>query len=341
MKPISDYLLENSKSAIIACLEIHNKPIFTYRYEICSILCINGWELILKTYLNENSPEFKLINKDSTTKHFLDCLEYVSRKLGNSFMHVEENLKKLYDFRCHAIHFYKENIDVVLYSILHKAILNYNKFIKSYFNVDLTEEIHLMLLPIGFTPFMSPVDFLKTDSTLSTTSSSVQTFIKSIVESAYKLKEAGIEDTIFSTYRVTAINENRITNADIIAGITKDPDAAKLSINTISGSVNITAEDSAKKIRIEEESLFKTIYTLKHSDIVSRAREIYSDFKQNPSFNRIMKEIKNNPSVCRKRYLDVINQQGTGQEFYSTKVFTELNKHYTLRELNTDKTEIV
>ncbi len=129
-----------------------------------------------------------------------------------------------------------------------------------------------------------------------------------------------------------AVNENRITNADIIAGITNDPEVAKLSINALNEPVNITDNPEAKKIKIEEESLFKTIYTLKYGEIVKRAKELYSDFKQNPVFNRIMAEVKKNPAMCRKRYLDAITQQGTGQEFYSTEVFKELSKHYNLIE---------
>lgn len=332
MKPISEALIENSKSAIIGCVELHNKPIFSFRYEVCTILCINGWELILKAFINENLTSFKLVNKDGTTKTFEECLSYVSQNLGNDFMHIEENLMKVYDFRCHIIHFYKENLDPVLYSVLHKSILNYNEFIKRYFNMDLSEETHLMLLPLGFKPFASPVDFLADESAISESSSSIQTFIKSIIESTQRLSDAGIEESIFSTYRIAAINETRISNADIFAGITKDTSKAKLAVNALAEPIQISEDEDAKKIRIEEESLFKTMYTLKHNDVARRAREIYSDFKQNPKFNRIMKEVKKNPALRRKRYLDVVKKEGTGQDFYSNEVFKELNKHYKLKE---------
>lgn len=332
MKPISEALIDNSKSAIIGCVELHNKPIFSYRYEVCTILCINGWELILKAFINENFSDFKLVNKDGTTKPFEECLSFVSQNLGNKFMHIEENLNKLYEFRCHIIHFYKENLDAVLYSVLHKSILNYNDFIKSHFNMDLSEETHLMLLPLGFKPFISPVDFLSDESAISKSSNTIQTFIKSIVTSTERLRDAGIDESIFSTYRIAAINENRISNADIIAGITKDHSKAKLAVNALNQPVQISNDENAKKVRIEEESLFKTIYTLKYNDIAKQARELYSDFKQNPKFNRIMKEVKKNPSMRRKRYLDVVNKEGTGQDFYSNEVFNELNKHYKLKE---------
>ncbi len=178
MKPISEYLINNAKSAIIGCIELHNKPIFSFRYEVCTILCINGWELILKAFLNENYPQFKLIHKDGTTKTFEECLSFVSQNVGKSFMHVEENLKKLYEFRCNIIHFYKENVDAILFSALHKSILNFNKFIQDQFNIDLSEETHLMLLPIGFKPIVSPIDFLKVESSISNSSLSVQTLLK-------------------------------------------------------------------------------------------------------------------------------------------------------------------
>ena len=62
MKPITESLLENSKSAIIGSVELHNKPVFNCRYEICTILTINGWELLLKAYIAENHLElFKKI----------------------------------------------------------------------------------------------------------------------------------------------------------------------------------------------------------------------------------------------------------------------------------------
>lgn len=331
MNTISESLIDNSKSAIIGCVELHNKPIFPYRYEICVILAINGWELLLKAFIAEYHPNVKLIKKDKTTKSFEECLAFVSSQLGKDFLVANENLSKLYDYRCHIIHFYKSEIDSLVYALLHKSIMLYNSFLKQYFNFDLADETNLMLLPIGFKPFATPVDFLSKNTSANNAPLAVQTFVNNIIEATTHLFDNGVEDSILTGFNIAAINENRIKNADIIAGITKDKDKASLTINNVLESIQISDDETVKKIAIEEETLFKTIYTLKFYDVVKQARELYSDFKQNAKFNKIIKEVKTNPSIHRKRFLDVVNKSGVGQDYYSPKVFEVLNEHYTLK----------
>ncbi|MGD0404598.1 MAG: DUF3644 domain-containing protein, partial [Candidatus Acidiferrales bacterium] len=70
----------NAQSAMFAAIEIHNKPVFEYRYEVCTILVINAWELALKAYIAKKMKTVKLILKDGTTKPFPDCLACVSSK---------------------------------------------------------------------------------------------------------------------------------------------------------------------------------------------------------------------------------------------------------------------
>lgn len=331
MKPLSESLLENSKSAIMSCVELHNKPTFNYRYEICTMLCINGWELLLKAYINEDFPSVRLILKDGTTKPFEECVKFVSSQKGTSFRTTEENLMRLYDFRNNIIHFYKENIGVILYSLIHKSILLYNSFLKENFNIDLADETNLYLLPIGFKPFTNPVDFLRNDSDLSKSSNAVTTFIKSIVDSTTLLESEGVDEAILTGFSVAVVNENRIKNADIIVGITKDKNEAKVLISNDLGMYNITNDAAAKKIQIEEESLFKTIYVLSYYQVRNKCHEIFSDFKQNAKFNKIMKSLKDNPTFHKKRYLDFVNKTGVGQDWYTHAIFEELKKNYTLK----------
>ena len=331
MSIIKESLLENSKSAIIASIEIHNKPIFSYRYEVTTILLINAWELLLKAYIYENHKEIKLINKEGLTKPFEECISFVSSQLNKDFRAIEENLHKIYEYRCHIIHFYKDNIDAILYSLIHKSIQFYNEFIKKHFNIDLAEQTNLIILPIGFKPFASPIDFLSSYSDLSKSSNSVQSFIKSIVRSTENLENEGIEESIVTGFKMAVINENRVTNADIIAGITKNVTESKLSISNVIKDVHFSNDVDAKKVNIEEETLFKTIYTIKYHDVINRSKLIFLDFKQNANFNRIMKGIKERPELHRKRYLDIVSKTGTAQDFYTSGVFEELAKHYTLK----------
>lgn len=45
-------LIGNSKSAMLAAIEIYNKPRIEYRNEIFVQLLINAWELMLKAILS-------------------------------------------------------------------------------------------------------------------------------------------------------------------------------------------------------------------------------------------------------------------------------------------------
>ena len=255
MEHIVEPLIDNSKSAMISCVELHNKPIFPYRYQVSVVLAISAWEKLLKSYLIKNHPEVKVILDDGTTKPFDECVKCVSATLGKEFRAIEENIFKLYEYRCNIIHFYEDNINSILFSLLHKNVLFYNEFLKDKFNIDLSEEMHLVLMPIGFTPFASPIDFLGNSSKIEESSQSVQEFIKSIMTSTEKLADEGIGESIVTGFQMAVINENRISNADIIAGITKDEKASKLSVPVELSSVKVTSDEGAKKVKIEETSV--------------------------------------------------------------------------------------
>jgi hypothetical protein len=196
----------------------------------------------------------------------------------------------------------------------------------------LAELTNLIILPIGFKPFASPVDFLSSDSDLSKSSNSVKEFIKSIVKSTENLEIEGVQESILTGFRIAVINENRITNADIIAGITNNSEASKLSITNVLSGMQFSRDSDAKKVNIEEETLFKTMYTLKYQDVVDKSKLIFTDFKKNANFNKIMVNVKTKPELHRKRFLDVVNKTGIGQDFYTAGVFEELSKHFNLKK---------
>ena len=72
MKSKSNELLDKSISAMIAAIEVYNKPDFLYRGETFSILAINSWELLLKAkHLKDNHNKMRslyvmepVVNKD-------------------------------------------------------------------------------------------------------------------------------------------------------------------------------------------------------------------------------------------------------------------------------------
>lgn len=66
-------MLEKSIAAMLSAIEIYNKPDFKYREETFSVLCINAWELLLKS---------KVLNLASNKVASLYAMEYRTLKSG-------------------------------------------------------------------------------------------------------------------------------------------------------------------------------------------------------------------------------------------------------------------
>lgn len=335
MEEIINALIQNSKSSQLACIEIHNKPIFPFRYEVCVILNISSWELLFKAFILKYHPKVKVINADGTTKTFEECLNCVSSQLGKDFIVTKENIQKLYEYRCNVIHFYADNIDVLLYSLLSKNVLSYKDFLLKHFGIDIADETNLILLPIGFNPPLSPIDFLSNDAQIQNSSKAVQEFVKSIIISTGIIEKEGLEDSILYSFNMSLINENRIKNADVVAAITKDKKKSAIAIKNVIDKSVLTddgTEKGVKKVKIEEETLFKSYYTETFHQVAKNSRNLFSDFKQGSQFNKILLPLKNNPKFYKKRYLNIQNESGSCQGFYSKEVYEELEKHYTKKK---------
>lgn len=326
-----DNLVNNSKSALISAIEIHNKPIFSYRYEVVSILLINAWELIFKAYLLKNNPMIKVIRDDGTTKSFEECLENVRNSIGKPFFPTAENVTKIYEYRCNSIHFYQGNLDILLYSLASKSVEFYSDFILCYFGIDLVDETNLILLPIGFKKPVSPTIFLSNQSVAENTSEAVKQFIQSIIKSTDTLIANGIEEAILVEYRMSLINESRIKNADLKAAITQDESQAEgiLTVKTVlPDKIQFSNDETAKKIKIEEESLFRDIYIETYDSVCRTCKELFGDFLVNNKFWDILRQIKNNPQFHKKRLLDINKKEGSGKDYYTKAIYEEMSKHY-------------
>jgi hypothetical protein len=109
--PIALSLAKSSKSAMMAAIEIHNKPQISYRYEIVVLLLINAWELLLKAYIYKNLKAIRLFNDDGTTKPLPGCVACVFSNLGKDYLPVKENIELLYEYRNKIAHLYTGILD--------------------------------------------------------------------------------------------------------------------------------------------------------------------------------------------------------------------------------------
>jgi len=323
-------LLENAKAAILAAVEIHNKPVFSYRYEVSTVLVINAWELALKAYIARELPSVKLVRQDSTAKPFPECLACVSSALGKPFEAERCNLEVLYEYRNKVVHFYHENMDVVVLGLLKASVLFFVEFLDERFGQRMDEQVNLVLLPIGFSKPTSPLDFVSNRSAMKDSSEEVKSFLRSIGKRAEYLQSQGIDDSIIVNYSLALVNESRIKNADLIAAINNaTPQPNAIAVHNIVSCGTVTFDSAAKQVRIAEESVFSSIFTETYDDVLRTARVRFGDFLQNAHFYEIMRELKKNPNIRRIRFLNPKNPDGVGKDFYHRRVYDELAKHYT------------
>ncbi len=249
--PIAKSLVSNSISGMFSAIEIHNKPMIRYRYETVVLLVLNAWELLLKAYIYKFHKKIKLFYKDGTTKTFDNCLNLVNQEVGKDFHPTNENLGVLYQYRNQAAHFYIEELDPIVFSLISKNILFYSRFLKDHFKVDITRDSDLILLPIGFKRPTSPVDYISSQSVNDKASAEVKEFLGALVDSTKKLNDEGIEESIFVDFRINLINVNKITNADLIAGIDNTKaNEVTFSVNKDSKKVVVVAKSGGEKLSV-------------------------------------------------------------------------------------------
>jgi hypothetical protein len=330
---LASALAANARSAILAAVEIHNKPVFTYRYEVCTLLVINAWELALKAHIARHLPSVRLVRADGTAKPFPECLSCVSSALGKPFEAAKCNLETLYEYRNKVAHFYNEGLDVVVLGLLKSAVLFFVEFFEDRIGQKLDEEKNFVLLPIGFQKSFSPLDFVSNKSASQGCSAEVKDFLQSIRRRAEHLLEQGIEDSIIVNYSVALINESRVKNADLVAAINNaNPQPHSIVVHNVISGGNLVQDPAAKPIRIVEETLYGTIFTETYREVVRKAREKFVDFIQNIRFNKIMDELKKDPNIRTTRLLDPNNPDGAAKDFYHKRIYDELAKYYTAKD---------
>jgi hypothetical protein len=316
--------------------KIHNKPIFKHRYEVCTLLVINAWELVLKAYIAKETKSVKLFRKDGTTKPFTECVECVASHLGKRFIPTKYSLEILYGYRNNVAHFYRENLDILVLGLLKASVLFFSGFIEDFieehFAQSLREEANLILLPIGFSSPISPLDLISTKSAAKHCSEEVKSFLRSIKKSSDALEKQGITDSIVVNFSIALVNESRIKNADLTAAISNAvPHGNVIAVKNIISAANLTNDASARLIRLSEESVYGDLFTETYNDVARTARQKFEDFIQNDEFNGIMRDLKKNQNIMRTRLLNPKNPSGSSQNFNSKQVYAELAKYYRPR----------
>lgn len=225
-------LLGNAKAAMMAAVEIYNKPMFIYRDECVVILLLNAWELLLKAMLSKKGQSVfyrKERNEPYRTLSWRDAFyraeKYFPASVGA--LPVRRNLELLGTYRDNAVHFYNaKDFGVLLHALAQTCIKNFRDLLDAVFDVRLENEISWQLLPLGLRPPIDVISYI-TEKSTTKASSAVRQFLAELAHAADELKTAN-EDTgrLLTVFNVKLESVKKIGDADVIIGVQKADDGA-------------------------------------------------------------------------------------------------------------------
>ncbi|MBR0226686.1 MAG: DUF3644 domain-containing protein [Thermoguttaceae bacterium] len=318
-KSVTKLLLDSSQAALFAGIEIHNKPHIAYRYPTASILLISAWELVLKAYIYKHVSKKQIYEADGVhTKGFSKILtisrDHINaREKNKKFQAIYDNLDILHTYRNANVHFIESKMDPIIFMLMSKAVLNYDAFVKKYFNKDITKDDNLIILPVGMKLPLNPIDYLKQEY-----GSAHNDFVNRVVQSIRDLNKGGVQESIVVHFDVYADSVRNVKNADIIAALEKSPDAVALR-----KTVQITDDPNAPLVRIEPD-----LPPLRYQELKEKVKEKKPNIKFGQTFNIAMRKIKANNKLCQSNYLDPRNKTGTKKDFYTLAAVDELIIEY-------------
>ncbi len=239
---------------------------------------------------------------------------------NKKFQEVYDNLDLLNEYRNSNVHFIEGKLDPVVFLLISKAVLNFDSFIKKYFNMDITKDDNLIILPVGMKLPFDPIDYLKQDY-----GSAHNEFVNRVVQSVRELNEEGIQESIVVGFDVYVDRVRDSKNADIIAVLENSSDAVPLR-----KKIRVTDDPNAPVFRVEPD-----LPPLCYADLKTKAKERKPDIKFNSTFNAAMKVVKADTKLCQPNYLDLHNKTGTKKDFYTVAAVDALIAEYERLESKT------
>ena len=226
-------LLNNSKAAMLAAIEIYNKPQIEYRDECFTILLVNAWELLLKAVLSKNKQRIfypKERNEPYRTLTVQDALIKSKQffPADISFEPVAQNINMLVTYRNNAIHFYNQKgFGVVIYGLAQTSIINFRDLMSSIFNLDIAYEMSINLLPLSFGPQPNPIEFMQNAKLDPPKNKAVAQFLRAISRATRELEAQKLDTTRFLTvFTVSLKSVKKVSSADVVVAVKGSRDSA-------------------------------------------------------------------------------------------------------------------
>ena len=220
-------LCDNSRAAMLAAIEIYNKPQTTYREQVVTVLVVNAWELILKAALRKAKKNIFYRKKRSEAYRSLSlehCIAAMDKyRLWPETVDgdgVRANLHILTDYRNKIIHLYvADDLNSILYMFLQQSIVNYRDFVLAIFDKDLADDITWTLLPLAARTPSDTIRSLRVDGDVKS-AQVVEDFLQDLRQIIGKAESLGADmGRIAIVQEINLQSGKKISRADLEVAI--------------------------------------------------------------------------------------------------------------------------
>lgn len=297
-------------SAMMAAIEVYNKPIVEYREQTFSILFVNAWETFFKARIvqeNNNRMESIHSRKANVRRYERDRLTCHFRTIGLAEAMVKaaapEEVKKtvagMARIRNQAVHLGVLDQEIrkqVLYFGT-AGIQSFSRLASEWFS----QRMHI--------PYLLPLGFVESEDVASSSSSAEQRRLLAFLNDLSKT--SGRTGGDFAVSVVTTIDLRPSHEADRTFSVTDDP--------------------AAPGMRLAEEDI-RRLFPATYRDLVTACECRYSDFKRNTTFYSVKRRLDKDPNGCHERWLDPTTRKGIPKRFYRLDAaFRLFDQSFTIR----------
>lgn len=326
MKSRSRLILEKSISAILSAIEIYNKPDFKYREETFSVLCINAWELLLKSkvlslssnklaalYVMQprilsNGEKSKILTpKRNRSGNPVSISLFESYRIRTEEYGVKiskavfDNLVAITEIRDNSIHFFNDDISIALkiQELGSAALQNYLHLVQQWYG-DVLSGYNFYLMPLSFFRNFNeaPVVSLKSSE-------------KKLLEYIKSVEQQYDDNEDLKDYNLTLRIDIKLNKVKSDASL----------------PVSISDDKKSTAIKIIDGDFLEK-YPWDYEVLTTRLGKRYQDFKVNKKYHDIRKALESDIRYAYGHLLNPKNPKGARKLFYNPNIQKEFDIHY-------------
>ena len=281
-----------AEEALLAAIEVYNKPLVSYREQTLALLLVNAWEILLKARIVQSNGnklssiyqrEGRNFKRNADGSHRTLGLHQTTARVSIGLA-IRQSLAGLVLVRNQAAHAgeLSDELRQTVHAFGTAAIQNFVTCADKWFGLRVRM------------PYLLPVGFLTGQGTAQTAGNATQRLL---------------------VRRLQEIAATQVANDSEFA-ITLHLDVRLNPVFSGGASIGVTANPNAPKVRLSGDKLLEK-YPASYRDIVNECRRQIPGFKQSRRFNEAMKKVKEKPNCAHERKLNPRSRKGGVKWFYN------------------------